>query len=169
MEYLTHKDCHPKVTVEKIRNILHGVGFFPFEQKWYSPIEDCYSVMLADATIKFSTYGKGISRSYALASSYAEFIERVQGRMHGITHGSHHLFARYGLMKEPSMKVPDEVLVAFDDLENPAKEILADLVDPPKEKIFEMWRREKLTCIPFYNVLNNSITYLPANIFKVIT
>lgn len=71
------KDSLPHETVNKIRNILYKLNIF-VKEKWQSnPINDIYSVRLEIIGTKIGANGKGTTEEYALASAYAEFMERL--------------------------------------------------------------------------------------------
>jgi ribosomal protein S12 methylthiotransferase accessory factor len=73
------KDLLPNDTIKKIQNILilngintEVINHKNFEDKWFSN-----SVKLVNLD-NLSTNGKGVKSEYALASAYAELIERIQ-------------------------------------------------------------------------------------------
>ncbi len=73
-----YKERRPMDTVQRLRDILHGLGIVLYED-WHSKEGDaCHSVRLRIAGTDIGTNGKGVTRAYALASAYAEFIERLQ-------------------------------------------------------------------------------------------
>ena len=73
------KDASPESTVEKIQKILKSLNIEMVEE-WADENEiDTYSLRLhlknCDA---IGSNGKGMSRAYAQASAYAEFMERLE-------------------------------------------------------------------------------------------
>ena len=70
----------PFSTINKIRSILFDLGIFVTEE--HSKTEDrpegLYSCSVKMTPYQIQTNGKGTSPEYALASAYAEFIERLQ-------------------------------------------------------------------------------------------
>jgi ribosomal protein S12 methylthiotransferase accessory factor len=79
LDYIAlHKEDCPENTISVIRKALHDIDILMLE-KWYSFNEYCYSVRIEDSKDRFmGANGKGITRELALASAYAEFVERLQ-------------------------------------------------------------------------------------------
>lgn len=76
-----YKDDSPENTVQRIRNILIKNNIFTTEQNWIINRNCFYSCSVVENNTKFSTNGKGLSDSYALASAYGEFMERLQNQI----------------------------------------------------------------------------------------
>lgn len=75
------KDQPPYKTINQIRNILFDLKILTKEE-WTPPtIDNIYSVRLSIAGTDIGTNGKGTSEEYALASAYAEFMERLSNGM----------------------------------------------------------------------------------------
>lgn len=72
------KEDHPLSTVNRIRNILFKAGIFTVEQWTDSGIKGCHSVRIEIAGSHIGQNGKGVTREFALASGYAELMERIQ-------------------------------------------------------------------------------------------
>ena len=73
------KDCLPQETIERIERILdrNGIKTYISEQKKASP--QIYSVRIEFSNFKgLGTNGKGITKELAIASAYAELMERLQ-------------------------------------------------------------------------------------------
>ena len=65
-------------TVKKIQSIIQNIGL-ETDVTWVeSGIKDAYSNHISISHTSFGTNGKGTSKEYALASGYAELIERIQ-------------------------------------------------------------------------------------------
>ena len=79
MKYDRKKESDPLKTVETARNILFRQGIFTTEI-WKNNGNDArsYSLQLMAPELGVSTNGKGVTRRYALASAYGEFMERLQ-------------------------------------------------------------------------------------------
>ena len=82
MNNWNRKDRNPEETVQMIKDILEENGIHTkitneteYNNLWYSN-----RVEFAELNGK-GTNGKGISYEYAMASGYAEFMERLQSRM----------------------------------------------------------------------------------------
>ena len=79
-----YKACSPATTINRIRKSLDEVGIF-LQEASYSNC-DCLFTSRVHMSGKFSplnigTNGKGTTYEYALASGYAEFMERLQNNM----------------------------------------------------------------------------------------
>jgi ribosomal protein S12 methylthiotransferase accessory factor len=98
------KDARPIDTISKIRNILRGLGIMTIETWNESNVDDCYSVRIAIAGTKYGTNGKGATVEYALASGYAEFMERLQTDFIYIGKYRPETTARYGFFCAPDEK-----------------------------------------------------------------
>lgn len=80
-----YKAASPQATIHRIRTILHDLGIFVTEQHlrnegmYYS----CRVFIDNDDAKRFDigTNGKGMSAEYALASAYAELMERIENKM----------------------------------------------------------------------------------------
>jgi len=79
IDTLNQKVCLPEETIQKIRNILYSLAIHVYEAGWNTFSNQCFSVRLMDADFPFTSInGKGITRDFALASAYGEFMERLQ-------------------------------------------------------------------------------------------
>lgn len=77
-DYSKHKDQSPEDTVKRIRSILDSAGL-PTKVCWNPyEYEGVHSNRVTIAGTSFGTNGKGTTREYALASGYAELMERLQ-------------------------------------------------------------------------------------------
>lgn len=79
-----YKHQSPENTINLIRSILHGLGLFLKESSFRNDgMNSCrLSVISAELeSLDIGTNGKGMSYLYALASGYAEFLERLQNDM----------------------------------------------------------------------------------------
>ena len=156
-----HKDEEPTKTVQRVQGILQSLGIQTYEDNWVQSTDHSYSFTLHDAEFPATrTGGKGISRSWALASGYAEFIERVQTGF---------LYKReYGLM--PHGRRLDRDLRRL-----PTKEVLKEhrrtvpfLCSPSVAKLEEVLG-EELTCVPFFHVNTGRVVDLPIDLIQQCT
>jgi len=76
-----YKDALPGDTINKIRNILNDMDILTVEDWSDSSVEDCYSLRVTIDGTNLGTNGKGTTRAYALASAYAELMERLQNQL----------------------------------------------------------------------------------------
>ncbi len=73
-----YKEVNPEETVNRIRSILNNIGIMPVETKWFNSAENFYSVRIEIPNTDIGTNGKGTTHLFALASAYAELMERIQ-------------------------------------------------------------------------------------------
>lgn len=149
---LSHKDNHPQDTINRIRQILHGINIFPYEYSWNN-VNGYYSINLKASIYNSQIFsnGKGNSRLYALASAYSEMIERIQNGLTYIT--------EYGLMKDP-VRYSDFIEVSKNRLFTPDNNLLQFLqVDISKKIIDEI--KDPVICHPFYDPIRDRVEYLP--------
>ena len=72
------KDSSPIATIEHIKAILKTYGL-ETEEKWLpTNVPYCYAVGVSIPKTIFQAHGKGLTREFALASAYGEFMERLQ-------------------------------------------------------------------------------------------
>lgn len=78
-ERLHYKDASPEITVKRIKSILDEIGL-EVNEEWNEPesIIGTYTVRVTIKGTNVGANGKGVSKDYARASGYAEFIERLQ-------------------------------------------------------------------------------------------
>ena len=77
MLYNKCKDVSPRETIFKIREILNSLGILTKEKWKDAGIDGVFSVRLELLNTFVGTNGKGTSEEYALASAYAELMERM--------------------------------------------------------------------------------------------
>ncbi len=76
--FIIGKDASLESTIESMQTKLLAIGFNVIERSWLNPVENIWSVHVAerDCPLMF-TNGKGASRLAALASALGEFFERI--------------------------------------------------------------------------------------------
>lgn len=126
------KDCDPTETVDRARGLLDEVGVELVTLQREALGEHCSSVMLAvdglqHAQPRVASEGKGSSPALAMASGYAEFLERVQNA---------HRYApwilrssRFGLMPEQLGSPPDALERPLGPLQWELRDVLPGLLD----------------------------------------
>ena len=151
MNFKIHKDKLPQDTIKEIRNILSELNIFLQESNWFSVTKDCYSVNISNMELPgcFSN-GKGVSKHYALASAYAEFMERLQ---------SDFLIKKnFGIMEKDDFSYPDEIEQSLGLYAEKNSVIIDNLID---SKTLEKYKDFKIKCLPYYGVIEDEIKYLP--------
>ncbi|MCQ2795138.1 MAG: YcaO-like family protein [Bacilli bacterium] len=77
-----YKDRNPVDTINLIKTILKKLGIVMVEKEYNSGVAGVFSFRIAMKNApSIGSNGKGTSRIYALASAYAEFIERLANNM----------------------------------------------------------------------------------------
>jgi ribosomal protein S12 methylthiotransferase accessory factor len=157
------KDDSPENTILKIRGILKEIDIVVYETNWDKINNHCYSVRIEiDGLNGVGVNGKGISRSYALASAYGELMERLQNR---------HVVPRvYGMLPKEKFSFPDEVEVDSKVIlikSNILKHLLTDFETKPKEveELFNDFPSLSL-CVPFYNVNSDKLELIPSRLLN---
>jgi len=74
------KDDIPSNTINRIRGLLNDAGIFTIEENWKNSAKGFHSVTIKIPNTNLQTNGKGTSYEYALASGYAELVERLQNQ-----------------------------------------------------------------------------------------
>lgn len=105
-DYSKHKDRDPRLTVEGIQAKLASIGL-ETELRWTShEFDGTWSNRVQIAGTSLGTNGKGTSRDYAMASGYAELMERMQNKVIGSGRFIEESYATHGFYD-----FPDERLV----------------------------------------------------------
>jgi YcaO-like protein with predicted kinase domain len=154
------KDASPGETVYRIRAILDSVGFHRDKEVLLTKrrVGDyCYSCHLRyeDYPILFSN-GKGLTEELALASAFAEFIERLQCFMDAF-------FTRVGFMHAFPF-FSGSVLKGVDEF----GDALPELMEAGLAKV-RSHQGPRFECIPFLEVSTGSTVYLPYHLLTLIT
>lgn len=76
--FIAGKDASLESSISAMQAKLEAIGFHVIERSWLNPVENIWSVHIAerDCPLMF-TNGKGASRLAALASALGEFFERI--------------------------------------------------------------------------------------------
>lgn len=171
-----YKEDTPLNTITKIRNILSNIGTINYESSWANPYNGVYSVhiesMFEDGC--FGTNGKGRSMLFALASAYAEHIERLQNGFLMGSNSSNRLLLNKIKQETGFYYFPDERFLSEDDFRHLPQEYLDDIFGDCIEKVdsdikifFERLHANGypgVLAVPFYNVASDMVTYLPLNL-----
>ena len=104
------KECKPEETVKKIKKILKKFEINVVEKEIININNSFYSTRVELKEIKeIGTNGKGVTKEYALASAYAEFMERLQ---------SNFLLKSSFLNKEDMLIYKDEKYLEYNEFYN---------------------------------------------------
>lgn len=143
---LNRKDKDPKLTVEYILELLNSYNIMTLIEDERNYHNKWFSIRLSEVNnLPFSSNGKGISREFAMASAYAEFMERIQGQF----------IPKEVLSKNTSNKIKSEYINKFIPRNNNHFSY--------NKKIEEMLIEDSELCqmIEYYNLTNDVIEELP--------
>lgn len=169
MQYIDEKfkDATPEATVERIINILKSVNIEVTENWHDSGIDNCHSLILHAGKNLPTSNGKGITKAFARASAYGEFIERLQAGLFFYKYQSFEndpevnlqCFAPDGkyFTKEELLESADWFDYLTESYEGLTRESLANQCE-----MYAHTNDGKILCLPFYNIFENKYVYLPA-------
>lgn len=167
------KDESPIKTVEKIQTILNRYGIETEETWRESGVLHCHSLSLKLKGGFFSANGKGMTREFARASAYAEFMERTQLGMIGKA-----IVQKNGYYNEVignNIDIPVEELLNSDTLKNNWYNDLSEnlykhtKIKMTNEEILRQFaENDKVPCLPFYNLMTGKTVYVPSQLRKVV-
>lgn len=170
------KEDHPLSTVNKIRNILFKAGIFTVEQWTDSGIKGCYSVRIEIAGSHIGQNGKGVTREFALASGYAELMERIQSNYFYVGAFDNELRAYNGFQYAPDEKefVIEEFMKSYEKPLRPMTDRLqkkSGLHDG--KEIYQqccygdtLQHEMDFSTLPFQNLQTEEIVYIPVPILR---
>ena len=151
------KECKPEETVKKIKKILKKFEINVVEKEIININNSFYSTRVELKEIKeIGTNGKGVTKEYALASAYAEFMERLQ---------SNFLLKSSFLNKEDMLIYKDEKYLEYNEFYNKFSKFievnqLNDLV-----KYNDKYRYYT----SYENIINNEKEDLPIRLINFLT
>lgn len=170
-----YKDELPENTINRIRNILNKVGIFTIEENWKNSAKRFCSVTIKIPNTNLQTNGKGTSYKYALASGYAELMERLQNQ------------AQFRLSVDVSSEAlkykgfyyaPDEKYLSIDELLNSKDDWIEFQLNRiynsiDKNELLYKWAlmsNEGITkdfvALPYVNIINNKISHIPVKMIS---
>lgn len=151
------KDALPEETVKRIKKILKDNNIKVKESKIININDSVFSVRVELKNIPgIGTNGKGITKEYALASAYAEFMERLQTKF---------LLKSNFLNKENKKKAfYDEIYIDSNEFLKQEKIVKSNYIDELMEN-----NSDYCYVTPFYDVFNNSYVNLPVKIINLLT
>lgn len=173
------KACSPNETVLAIQGILSKLGIIVL-QEWNSAMKGSYSVLLRVKGTNLYSNGKGVAEEYALASGYAELMERLQTMA---LFRFHCEYSEEVMHHAGYLYTPDEVKVAPEEIaENESKYVLPVNVAAGNEKlaILKDWLKiensqmatdkpaEYIYTIPFMNIENDERKYIPVKMLDLL-
>ncbi len=164
-----YKDCLPVDTVLKAKKIINDFGMVLTENWIESGISSCYSVRVEIINTKVGTNGKGVTKELALASAYAEFLERFQNGHLFTFEKDKDMFRDAGFISSP-----DEMTYDVSTAYEKGKLLIDSIIDfnglvddkGYYKKFLELSREFdvnelKMNCLPFYNLTDGRKESLP--------
>lgn len=157
---LRRKDADAQDTIARARAALARIGVWLYESSWCSLGGSIHSVRVCDAAwpddAAVGANGKGATRELALASAYAEYLERLQN-----------LFlepfnTNYGLMP-PLLELPDARVLTVGELFARHPETVRHLL-PAAEA--DACADIELVCLPFCDVSDGHLEDLPRKLLN---
>lgn len=158
-----YKDAPVNETIDRILKILDKNGI-EIEQNWYNDNAiNTFSVRINIKGSNIGSNGKGISKEFALASGLAELLERLQNQAYDIPK----------LVSQKFTFSPDEILLDSEEVFKKPDLVTQTLIDNLGIKDYSQFNKilqdkNKLTCIPFYDIRNCKKVYLPYHFIKSI-
>jgi hypothetical protein len=151
------KECNPAETVNRIKNILKKNRIKVKESKVINIDNSIYSTRVELRDIPgIGTNGKGISKEFALASAYAEFMERLQSKF---------LLKANFLNKEIKRSFSDETYLGNEEFEKKFPSIKNNQYI--KETVENNSEYRYYT--KFYDILNDRYVELPIKLINLLT
>ena len=171
-----YKEVTPEETVKKLKNLLDELGI-EVEEKWSNESSvGTYSLRVTVKGTDIGQNGKGMTKEFAMASSYAEFFERFQNGMFRFR------------MEKPTEKIPfsnspDEKHLTVEEAMNGNNSFFEYILKENgkgnlrgKEKIeyikeilnenSNLVPKEDYIYLPYYSVKNEDIEYIPDKLFS---
>lgn len=171
-----YKEVAPEETVAKLKELLKKIGI-EVEEKWSDESSvGTYSLRVAIKGTDIGQNGKGMTKEFAMASSYAEFFERFQNNVFR--------FRMEKPTKElPFSNAPDEKHLTVEEAmqgnnsffeyilqENgkaqTAKEEKIDYIKQILNEKSDLVEKEDYIYLPYYSVKNKDIEYVPDRLFS---
>lgn len=170
MKYIDEKfkDAKPEDTVARIKSILNALGIQVYETWYESGLENCYSLSVFASRGLPSSNGKGVTKAFARASAYGEFIERLQGGLH--------MYKFQSLIRNPDMNLqacaPDCKYMTIEELIENGEwmdSIISTYGNSALDratiahlcKVYACADDGNILTLPFYSLFENKYVYLP--------
>lgn len=176
-----YKEATTSETIFKIKDLLNKAGILVYESLVNNPHDGIYSTRTQTLQSQgdIGQNGKGITLEYALASGYAELIERLEN---GCIFGGRALpIAFLKRLKDEFgyYFFPDEKMISEKDFLSLPSYVLNDIFSSiPKDErekqihaYFKQLKEKGLdgcVAIPFKDFTTNEIVYLPYNILYIL-
>lgn len=165
MKYIDekYKDEHPEKTVDRIIKKLNSIEIYLDEKYNDSGIENCHSLRVSVKGGVPGTNGKGVSKEFARASGYGEFMERLESGLFFYKYQSFENDEKVCLQSYAY----DKKYVTVSELEENG-----DWMDPIVKK-YGVTRKQiaqqcaiyagsdNILVVPYYSIFEDKYVYLP--------
>jgi len=171
-----YKEVEPKETVKRIKKILQESGI-EVEESWSKKSSvGTYSLRVHIKGTDMGQNGKGMTKEFAMASGYAEFLERLQN-------GVFRFRVEEPTKELPFRNFPDEKKVTIAELMEEENCVLENICkvngqekQSKKEKIAflerilhgntKLVKQEDMFALPYYSIRNKKIEYVPDKVYN---
>ena len=171
-----YKEVEPEETVKRLKNLLNKIGI-EVDEKWSNESSvGTYSLRIAIKGTDIGQNGKGMTKEFAMASSYAEFFERFQNgvfrfRMEKPTKDLPFSNApdEKHLSVEEAMKGNNsffEYIIKENGKANRTKEEKIEYIKQILNEKLDLVEKEDYLYLPYYSVKNKDIEYVPDRLFS---
>jgi len=166
------KDSLPEETVNQIQKILDGVGTRTKVTWLDSQVKGCYSNRIELQGSAAGQNGKGMTKEFALASGYAELMERIQTGYFYVGNQDKELEVSHGFTC-----IPEECYLSIDEILDRDEKWLDKLYHAVSEKSKEYFTKrsflellayrkyaiteKEFVGIPFYNLKSGERAVIP--------
>ena len=170
-----YKDSLPEKTISQLKEILNKRGV-SVDEIWNKESSiGTYSVRVNFKGTSIGANGKGVTKSYALASGYAELFERLQNGLLGAEYLEDKFFSYVRSYDEKCQTIGEilsqnSVFMKF-YFKSLGMEKISDMEKAEfflKENRMDYYifnENDKYITIPFYNVREDKIEYLPFYVY----
>ncbi len=171
-----YKEVSPMQTVERLKYLLNKLGI-EVEEVWSNESSvGTYSLRVRVKGTDIGQNGKGMTKEFAMASSYAEFFERFQN-------GMFRFRVEKPTKKLPFSNSPDEKHLSVEELiagnnsffeyileqnqkKNLSKQEQIEYIKEVLNEKSELVPKEEYNYLPYYSVKNKDIEYIPDRLFS---
>lgn len=162
LQEMKYKETSPEKTVKRIKEILKNYGV-EVEEKWTKKSSvGTYSLRLCIKGTNLGQNGKGMTKEFAMASAYAEFLERYQNgilvfRQEQPTADLPFIYSA----DEKSLSI-EKLMLQHDSFMNQIY-INNEKECPDKMRLLEeiLGKGNQVVCLPHYSVKGKKVVYIP--------
>lgn len=158
------KDESPENTVARIRTILKNNHIAVIERPGDSGVKNCHSINLSIENSGLFSNGKGVTETLALASAYAEMMERLQSGRLG--DGATVFSDAISFTKEELLAHCKPYFTSIAKA-NPKKDGSLVFAEEIAELSLLLDGESTAKVLPYYNVTRKKMTYFPQELTKI--